>query len=123
MKRFHVHLHVQDLDASVAFYSRLFAAQPARVETDYAKWMLDDPRINFAISTRGDKSGVDHLGIQADDDAELGELKGRAERASRHIIYRVAFDRMNGLLGYLTRNCCAGEPCAVDTAPTAACGC
>ena len=53
MKRFHVHLHVDDLAQSIAFYSKLFAAQPARVEADYAKWMLDDPAVNFAISTRG----------------------------------------------------------------------
>lgn len=81
MKRFHVHLHVDDLAKSIAFYSKLFAAEPARVETDYAKWMLDDPRINFAISTRGDKPGVDHLGFQTDDAAELAELKTRAEAA------------------------------------------
>ena len=81
MKRFHVHVHVDDLVKSVAFYSKLFAAEPARIESDYAKWMLDDPRINFAISTRGDKPGVDHLGFQTDDAAELAELKSRAEAA------------------------------------------
>jgi len=81
MKRFHVHVHVDDLAKSVAFYSKLFAAEPARVEGDYAKWMLDDPRINFAISTRAGKPGVDHLGFQTDDAAELAELKARAEAA------------------------------------------
>ncbi len=81
MKRFHVHVHVEDLERSVAFYSKLFAASPARLEVDYAKWMLDDPRINFAISTRGSEKGVDHLGIQADDAAELAELKARAKAA------------------------------------------
>ncbi|CAJ0692725.1 ArsI/CadI family heavy metal resistance metalloenzyme [Ralstonia holmesii] len=81
MKRFHVHLHVDDLSKSIAFYSKLFAAEPTRVETDYAKWMLDDPRINFAISTRGSAAGVDHLGFQVDDAAELAELKARAEAA------------------------------------------
>ena len=81
MKRFHVHAHVDDLQASIAFYSKMFAAEPARVEADYAKWMLDDPRINFAISTRGGKPGVDHLGIQADTEEELAELKARAEAA------------------------------------------
>ena len=65
MKRFHVHAHVEDLQASIAFHSKMFAAGPARVEGDYAKWMLDDPRINFAISTRGDKLGIDHLGIRS----------------------------------------------------------
>ncbi len=81
MKRFHVHAHVKDLQASIAFYSKMFAAKPTRVETDYAKWMLDDPRVNFAISTRGGKPGVDHLGIQADSTEELAELKARAEAA------------------------------------------
>lgn len=81
MKRFHVHVHVADLGASVGFYSRLFAAEPTRLESDYAKWMLDDPRINFAISTRGNEPGVDHLGFQTDDAAELAELKSRAQAA------------------------------------------
>ena len=81
MKRFHIHIHVNDLAQSVAFYSRLFAAEPARVESDYAKWMLDDPRLNFAISTRGGPPGVDHLGFQTDDAAELAELKARAKSA------------------------------------------
>jgi lactoylglutathione lyase len=81
MKRFHVHVHVADLAKSVAFYSKLFAAEPARTKADYAKWMLDDPRINFAISTRGGATGVDHLGFQTDDAAELAELKQRAEAA------------------------------------------
>jgi catechol 2,3-dioxygenase-like lactoylglutathione lyase family enzyme len=81
MKRFHVHAHVQDLPASIAFYSRLFAAEPTRVESDYAKWMLEDPRINFAISTRGDKPGVDHLGIQTDTEEELVALKAQARQA------------------------------------------
>ena len=81
MKRFHVHAHVDDLQASIAFYSKMFAAEPARVETDYAKWMLEDPRINFAISTRGGKPGVDHLGIQTDTAEELVALKAQAEAA------------------------------------------
>lgn len=86
MKRFHVHAHVDDLPASIAFYSRLFAAPPTRVESDYAKWMLDDPRINFAISTRGAKPGIDHLGIQADSEAELAELKARAVAADMALL-------------------------------------
>ena len=81
MKRFHVHAHVDDLHKSIAFYSKLFDAQPSRIETDYAKWMIDDPRINFAISTRGANAGVDHLGFQTDDAAELTQLKERAEAA------------------------------------------
>jgi lactoylglutathione lyase len=81
MKRFHVHAHVEDLGKSIAFYSKMFGAEPTRVETDYAKWMLEDPRINFAISTRGAKPGVDHLGIQTDSEEELQELKARAQAA------------------------------------------
>ena len=81
MKRFHVHLHVTNLSQSIAFYSRLFAAEPSRVEADYAKWMLEDPRVNFAISTRGQGAGLDHLGFQVDEAPELAELKARAEAA------------------------------------------
>ncbi|MBK0394921.1 ArsI/CadI family heavy metal resistance metalloenzyme [Ramlibacter algicola] len=81
MKRFHVHAHVEDLQASIAFYSKLFAAEPTRVESDYAKWMLEDPRVNFAISTRGGTVGVDHLGIQTDTDEELTALKAQAQAA------------------------------------------
>jgi catechol 2,3-dioxygenase-like lactoylglutathione lyase family enzyme len=81
MKRFHVHAHVDDLPASIAFYTKLFGADPARVEPDYAKWMIEDPRINFAISTRGAKPGVDHLGLQTDTEEELAELRDRARAA------------------------------------------
>ena len=86
MKRFHVHAHVDDLQASIAFYSKMFAAEPTRTESDYAKWMLEDPRINFAISTRGSKLGVDHLGIQTDTEDELVELKARAEAADMTLL-------------------------------------
>lgn len=86
MKRFHVHAHVDDLPASIAFYSKLFGADPARVEADYAKWMLEDPRVNFAISTRGSKPGIDHLGIQTDTEEELAELKARAQAADLSLL-------------------------------------
>jgi hypothetical protein len=86
MKRFHVHLHVEDLGRSIGFYSKLFAAEPTRVESDYAKWMLDDPRINFAISTRGSRPGIDHLGLQTDDEGELAELKARAAAADMALL-------------------------------------
>jgi lactoylglutathione lyase len=86
MKRFHVHAHVEDLQASIAFYSKLFGAQPTRVESDYAKWMLEDPRINFAVSTRGSKPGVDHLGFQTDTEEELVELKARAQAADMALL-------------------------------------
>ncbi len=82
MKRFHVHLHVDDLAKNIGFYSQLFAQEPARVESDYAKWMLDDPPVNFAISTRGAGQGVDHFGIQTDSAGELEALKASAEAAS-----------------------------------------
>ena len=71
MKRFHVHVAVDDLKQSIGFYSALFAAEPSVIKTDYAKWLLDDPRVNFAISTRGRQAGLDHLGIQAESGDEL----------------------------------------------------
>ncbi|WP_137892177.1 ArsI/CadI family heavy metal resistance metalloenzyme [Ramlibacter sp. 2FC] len=81
MKRFHVHLHVADLDANIRFYSALFHQPPARTEADYAKWMLDDPPVNFAISTRGAAPGLDHLGIQVDSPEDLAALKAQARQA------------------------------------------
>lgn len=86
MKRFHLHLHVDNLATSIGFYSKLFAAQPTRVEADYAKWMLEDPRINFAISTRGSQPGIDHLGFQTDSADELAELKARASTADMALL-------------------------------------
>lgn len=87
MKRFHVHVHVQDLARNIDFYSKMFGAQPARVEADYAKWMLDDPAVNFAISTRGHgHTGLDHLGIQVDNDADLAAMKDRAQAADLSLI-------------------------------------
>ena len=86
MKRFHVHVHVDDLHASIRFYNQLFNAQPARVEVDYAKWMLDDPRVNFAISTRGTRPGLDHLGFQTDTAEELAELKAQAQNADMALL-------------------------------------
>jgi catechol 2,3-dioxygenase-like lactoylglutathione lyase family enzyme len=81
VKRLHVNVGVEDLGASVRFYSTLFAAEPVVLKDDYAKWMLDDPRVNFAISTRNARSGVNHLGIQVEDTAELAEVYGRLEAA------------------------------------------
>lgn len=86
MKRLHIHLSVPDLLPSVSFYSALFGTQPAVRHDDYAKWMLDDPRINFAISTRAGKAGVDHLGIQTDTEQELVELKQRARAADMALL-------------------------------------
>jgi hypothetical protein len=86
MKRFHVHLHVADLAASMAFYNRLFSAEPARVEADYAKWMLTDPPVNFAISTRGSQPGLDHFGFQVDQADELAALKAQAQAADMALL-------------------------------------
>lgn len=81
MKRFHIHLHVEDLAKNIAFYSAMFNQTPARTEADYAKWMLQDPPVNFAISTRGSEVGVDHLGIQVESADELQALKAQATQA------------------------------------------
>jgi catechol 2,3-dioxygenase-like lactoylglutathione lyase family enzyme len=86
MKRLHVHVAVDSLPQSITFYSALFAAQPAMVKTDYAKWMLDDPRVNFAISTRGRQAGLDHLGIQVENDDELREVYARLHKAGGNIV-------------------------------------
>lgn len=86
MKRLHVHVAVKDLEASVRFYSQLFAAEPSVRKTDYAKWMLEDPRVNFAISQRGREGGVDHLGIQVEDRGELEDVYGRLRKADAPVI-------------------------------------
>ena len=81
MKRLHVHVAVDNLDTAIGFYSTLFAATPSVVKADYAKWMLDDPRVNFAISMRGAKTGLNHLGIQVENESELAEVYGRLNEA------------------------------------------
>ena len=86
MKRLHVHVSVKDLHASVRFYSQLFAANPTVHKPDYAKWLLDAPRVNFAISRRDGKPGVQHLGIQVEDRAELEEVYERLRQAERPVI-------------------------------------
>jgi catechol 2,3-dioxygenase-like lactoylglutathione lyase family enzyme len=86
MMRLHVHVAVDDLQRSIGFYSALFAAQPAVIKSDYAKWMLEDPRVNFAISTRGQQPGLDHLGIQAEDADELREIYARLRQAGGEVI-------------------------------------
>lgn len=83
MKRFHVHVNVANLDANIGFYSTLFGAGPSVRKPDYAKWMLDDPRVNFAISQRERAAGVDHLGLQAEDGAELEEIGVRLMAAGK----------------------------------------
>lgn len=81
MKRFHIHVGVKDLNNSIQFYSTLFGQEPSKVKDDYAKWMLEDPRINFAISTRSNEEGIDHLGFQVDQNDELVELTERLKKA------------------------------------------
>jgi len=83
MKRFHVHVNVADLESSIGFYSTLFGTEPSVRKPDYAKWMLDDPRVNFAISQRERAPGVDHLGLQAEDGAELDAIGARLVAADK----------------------------------------
>ena len=81
MKRFHVHVAVDDLEANIRFYSAIFGAPPTVAKPDYAKWMIEEPRLNFAISNRGAKTGLDHLGFQVDSNEELGELRQKVADA------------------------------------------
>ena len=86
MKRLHVHVGVVDLDRSIAFYSTLFAAAPTVARSDYAKWMLDDPRVNFAISSGHAHRCIEHLGLQAESPGELVEVHGRLKAADRPVL-------------------------------------
>lgn len=86
MRRFHVNVAVADLDESIRFYSTLFDAQPAVIKEDYAKWMLDDPRINFAVETRSTVKGVNHLGIQVESADDLAALRENLEAAEGAIL-------------------------------------
>jgi catechol 2,3-dioxygenase-like lactoylglutathione lyase family enzyme len=86
MKRFHVHVAVDDIEQGVRFYSALFGAAPARREPDYAKWMVEDPRINFAISSRGGRPGIDHVGLQVDSAEELANLREQLRTADAAVI-------------------------------------
>lgn len=86
MKCFHVHVGVTDLAEGIRFYSALFGAQPSVTKDDYAKWMLDDPRVNFAISTRSGRNGLDHLGFQVESDAELSEVETKLKSASSDVV-------------------------------------
>lgn len=97
MKRFHIHVGVKNLNQSVQFYSTLFGQQPSKVKEDYAKWMLEDPRINFAISTRSNEEGVDHLGIQVDENTGLVEISERLKNADL------------GVYGEGSTTCCYAE--------------
>jgi len=90
MKRLHLNVAVEDLQKSIGFYSTLFGAAPTVVKGDYAKWMLEDPRVNFAISDRAGVSKLDHLGIQVDSADELAELSGRLKAAGETTFEQVA---------------------------------
>ncbi len=97
MKRFHIHVGVKNLENSVQFYSTLFGQKPTKVKDDYAKWMLDDPKVNFAISTRVNTEGVDHLGIQVEEGSELAEITERLKKADL------------GIYGEGATTCCYAE--------------
>ncbi|MEO0975426.1 MAG: VOC family protein, partial [Pseudomonadota bacterium] len=99
MKRLHVHVAVADLQEAIAFYNTLFAAEPTVQESDYAKWMLDDPRVNFAISMRGRPPGLDHLGLQVESDDELQQVASALAASGRHVI-----DEPNAQCCYATGN-------------------
>src|SRR5215471_6617037 len=86
MRRFHVHVAVSDLNESVRFYSALFGTEPAVTKPDYAKWMLDDPKLNFAISRRGSKTGINHLGLQAETEGELEEIHANLRKADSTVV-------------------------------------
>lgn len=94
MKRFHVHVAVNDLDEGIAFYSKAFGAQPTVQKSDYAKWMLEDPRLNFAISSRGEMPGINHLGFQLDSDEEFKAMRAQLAEADA------------GLVEEIGANCC-----------------
>ena len=85
MKRLHVHVGVNDLDQSIRFYSTLFATKPTVVKDDYAKWMLDDPRVNFAVSSGNAHKGIEHLGIQVESSEELADVYDRLQLADRPV--------------------------------------
>jgi len=94
VKRFHVHVGVNNIDESVQFYSKVFGAAPSVLKSDYAKWMVEEPRLNFAISARGSQPGVNHLGFQVDTDAELKGMRNQLAAADA------------GLLAEVGANCC-----------------
>lgn len=86
MKRMHLHIAVDNIQQSIQFYSALFCSSPTVEKQDYAKWMLDNPHVNFAISSRGAKVGLDHIGIQVETEEELDEIKQRLERAEMSLV-------------------------------------
>lgn len=86
MKRLHIHVGVSDIQSSIPFYAKMFGCEPTVLKNDYAKWQLEDPKMNFAISARGAPIGVNHLGIQVESDAELGEMKARLDQIDDEVV-------------------------------------
>ena len=86
MKRLHVHVAVTNIPESIPFYSKMFGCEPTVIKDDYAKWQLEDPKVNFAISARGAPVGINHLGIQVDDASELGEMKTRLDQIQGEVV-------------------------------------
>jgi catechol 2,3-dioxygenase-like lactoylglutathione lyase family enzyme len=122
VKRLHVHVAVGNIAQSTRFYSTLFGAEPTVVKPDYAKWMLDDPRVNFAISTRGRaNTGLDHLGIQVEDQAELAEVYGRLKKAEAPVLEQ-GEDTEPMARQAAVSSCCAPSAAEI-TAPAAKTSC
>lgn len=86
MKRLHVHVGVADIQSSISFYSKMFGCEPTVLKTDYAKWQLEDPKVNFAISARGAPVGINHLGIQVENDVELADMKTRLDQLQGDVV-------------------------------------
>jgi len=113
MKRLHIHVSVEKLDESIRFYSALFGAEPVKTKPDYAKWLLEDPRVNFAISTRAKTKGIDHLGIQVDEEDELAELRDRLKAGDMPVAMKAkpsAVTRCQTNLGFKTQPVFHGKP-------------
>jgi len=89
MKRMHIHVAVENIPSSIPFYTKMFGVDPTILKSDYAKWQLEDPKVNFAISARGAAVGINHLGIQVDESSELGEMKSRLDQIQGEVIEEV----------------------------------
>ena len=113
MKRFHVHVGVKDLKESTRFYSAMFGVEPTVVKPDYAKWMLDDPRVNFAISQRNQAVGINHLGVQAETDDELEVIHANLQRADRAVVAEkgvsCCYAKSDKVLGHRSAGSCVGK--------------
>ena len=109
MKRFHAHIAVEKLDDSIRFYASLFGVAPTVVQPDYAKWMLEDPRVNFAISQRGSQPGINHLGFQVESDAELQAMRGQLAAADTGLVEQTGAACCYALLGQVLGDGPAGR--------------